>query len=257
MPGLGWRRDSLDPRDFRYSAPPPILTALPPTFDLRKTGFLPPIYDQGQIGSCTANAIAAAMQFDRAAQKIAHAELVPSRLMIYYLEREIEGSIASDAGAQIRDGIKAMAKTGACFESGPAAWPYDITKFTQRPPPACYAVAKKDEAVSYARVTQNIQQLRGAIVAGFPFVFGFLVYEEFESAQVAKTGKVPMPKSSQRPIGGHAVLAVGYDDVDRNFLVRNSWGLGWGIHGHFLMPYDYLNNPELASDFWQISAMTP
>ena len=85
---------------------------------------------------------------------------------------------------------------------------------------------------------------------GFPFVFGFTVYESFETLKVAQTGIVPMPKKSERTLGGHAVMAIGYDQKQKHFIVRNSWGPQWGQAGYFTMPYAYLET--LASDFWTI-----
>jgi C1A family cysteine protease len=94
--------------------------------------------------------------------------------------------------------------------------------------------------------------MRACLAEGFPFVFGFTVYESFESQQVARTGVVEMPGRGERVMGGHAVLAVGYRDSEKRFTVRNSWGAGWAMKGYFTMPYDYLPNPNLAEDFWTI-----
>src|SRR5579871_1212848 len=242
----GWIPDLPDHRDFAFAAPPQTLATLPPSADLRPN--CPPVYDQGQLGSCTANAIAAAIQFDEMKQNFPKV-FVPSRLFIYYNERAIEGTIASDAGAQIRDGIKSVSKQGAPPESD---WPYDIAKFTQKPPAAAYQDALKNRAVSYQRLVQNLVQMRGCLASGFPFVFGFSVYESFESQQVAQTGVVPMPGPGEQHIGGHAVMAVGYDDHEARLVVRNSWGPGWGMAGYFTMPYAYVTQTTLASDFWTI-----
>ncbi len=250
--GLGWRPQLPDHRDLMFAASPEVAAALPPTVDLRHSGFMPPVYDQGQLGSCTGNGIAAAIQFERARQKLPHAERVPSRLMIYYDERVMENTVGSDAGAEIRDGIKSVAQTGTCFEDGPDGWPYDISKFTHKPPPACYAAAIKDRAVQYLAVTQQSQQVRACLAAGFPIVFGFTCYSEIDSDVVAKTGRVPMPRSGEAPVGGHCVLLAGYDDPNRTFLFRNSWGPGWALHGYGLFPYEYVLRSDLASDFWTV-----
>ena len=90
------------------------------------------------------------------------------------------------------------------------------------------------------------------VASGWPFVFGFTVYESFLSDAVAKTGHVPMPSPAETVEGGHAVVAVGYDDKIQRFIVRNSWGTGWGMKGYCTMPYGYLTDPGLASDFWAI-----
>lgn len=241
----GWLPDLPDLRDHLYAAPPETLAALPPHADLRPQ--CPPVYDQGDLGSCTANAIGAAIEFDRDRQKLA--DFVPSRLFIYYNERAIEGTIDSDSGAQLRDGIKSVNKQGAPPESD---WPYDITKFSQKPPAQAYQDALKNRAVGYQRLVQNLTQMRGCLASGFPFVFGFTVYESFESPQVAQSGVVQMPHPGEKTIGGHAVMAVGYNDPDLRFIVRNSWGDKWGMAGCFTIPYAYVTQASLASDFWTI-----
>ena len=248
----GWSPDLPDARDHLYAAPLFSLGTLPAKVDLRsqcpKT-----VYDQGQLGSCTGNAIAGAIQFDRIKQKLANAgSLTPARLFIYFNERTMEGDVAQDNGAQIRDGIKSVSKLGVCFEEGANSWPYDIKKFAQTPPPACFKAALANCATQYSRLVATATQLRGCLASGYPFVFGFSVYESFESDAVAKTGKVPMPGPQEKQLGGHAVLGVGYDDAQQRFIVRNSWGSGWGMGGYFTIPYQYLTDTNLADDFWTI-----
>ena len=248
----GWIPDLPDARDHLYAAPPHVLTALPTKVDLRPQ--CPnEVYDQGKLGSCTGNSIAGAVQFDRIKQQDPSAqELIPSRLFIYYDERFIEGTVPQDNGAQIRDGIKAVATQGVCFESGPNSWPYDIAAFATQPPPNCYEAALKNKVLQYSRLVQVLSQLKGCLADGYPFVFGFTVYESFESPEVAKTGVVPLPGPGDAAIGGHAVLAVGYDDKEERFIVRNSWGPGWGMNGYFTLPYSYVTNSNLADDLWTI-----
>jgi len=242
----GWAPDLPDQRDHLFSAPQPVLAKLPPKKDLRSG--CPPVYDQGQLGSCTANAISGAIQFEQKKQKVRI--FAPSRLFIYYNERVMEGSVNSDAGAQIRDGVKSVANLGVCPE---AEWPYDINKFANKPTPKCYTDAKKCQAVGYQRLdSSNLNQLKGCIASGFPFVFGFTVYDAFESQEVAKTGVLNMPGPKEKVQGGHAVLAVGYNDATQRFTVRNSWGKDWGIKGYFTIPYTYLTTTDLADDFWTI-----
>jgi len=158
----GWVPDLPDARDYMYAAPVEMMAKLPAKVDLRS--HCPPVYDQGQLGSCTGNAIAGAVQFDREKQKL-KPDFVPSRLFIYYGERVIEGTVNSDAGAQIRDGIKVVAKQGVPPETD---WPYDIAKFADKPPPKAFADALKDLAVSYSRVSQTLSQMKGCLASGFP-----------------------------------------------------------------------------------------
>ncbi|MGD0086719.1 MAG: C1 family peptidase [Verrucomicrobiota bacterium] len=242
----GWLPDLPDERDHFYAAPVAATAVLPASADFRPQ--CPPVYDQGQLGSCTANAIAGAIQFDRLKQQLAQV-FVPSRLFIYYNERATEHTVDSDSGAQIRDGIKSVAKLGDCPET---EWPYTIARFKTKPSPECYADALRYRVVSYQRLTPVLSQLKGCLASGYPFVFGFTVYESFESPQVARTGHASLPGSSERAIGGHAVVGVGYQDAKQWFIVRNSWGSGWGLKGYFTLPYAYLTDENLASDFWTI-----
>lgn len=245
----GWIKDDPDHRDLRFS--PRVVTllaaALPAVVDLAP--LCPPVYDQGQLGSCTGNAIAAALQFDRMRQKLP--DFTPSRLFIYYNERAMEGTISSDSGGQIRDGIKSVATQGDCPET---QWPYDPSQFAVTPPQPCYDDAVKYKAVKYQAVAQDVGDMKACLAGGDPFVFGFNVHQSFETTAVAQTGIVPMPGYSwwDREVGGHAVLAVGYDDSEARFKVRNSWGTDWGQAGYFTIPYAYLADPDLASDFWTI-----
>ena len=220
------------------------IEALPAVVDLRPK--CPPVLDQGRLGSCTANAIASAHRFDQLRQKFAP-DWCPSRLFIYYNERAMEGTIRYDAGANIRDGMKSIAKQGVCPET---EWPYVIRSFRSKPGCRCYNDAKHFEALQYQRVNQVLDELKSALFQGFPVVFGFTVYQSFESQGVAHTGVVPMPQPGERSLGGHAVLMVGYDDVQGRFIVMNSWGTGWGMSGFFTLPYNYVVNDNLACDFW-------
>jgi C1A family cysteine protease len=242
----GWLPDLPDRRDLIFAARPSTLGALPPRVDLRPG--CPPIYDQGQLGSCTAQAIAAILQFDQMKQQQRDL-FTPSRLFIYYNERVVLGTVDEDSGAMLRDGIKSVAREGAPHE---ALWPHVIAAFRKKPTRPAYRDAERHEAILYERLVPAVDQLKGCLADGFPFVFGFSVYESFETATVARTGAVPMPRRGEALIGGHAVVAVGYDDPSSRFIVRNSWGSAWGRAGHCTMPYAYLTDPGLADDFWTI-----
>lgn len=237
----GWRRQLPDHRDMPLRLAAPV--TLPPHVDLRPA--MPPVYDQGELGSCTANAIAAAVQYERRRQNLP--DFQPSRLAIYYAERALEHTTHTDSGAMIRDGMRVVNKTGVADEG---LWPYDISKFARKPPTRYYAEAKKHLTTAYYAVQQDATAMRTALAASFPIVVGFTVYESFESDAVAASGVVPMPGRNESVLGGHAVLVVGYDDPSQRFIVRNSWGTGWGQAGYFTIPMSYLTNSNLASDFW-------
>ena len=241
----GWKPDLPDHRDLKYAAAAATLRKLPPKVDLRS--HCPAVYDQGPLGSCTGNAIAGAIQFEMIRQKMS--DWTPSRLFIYYNERVIENTVNSDSGAQIRDGIKTVNKQGVCPET---MWPYVRNEFDKKPYDTCYTSALQNKAVSYQRVAQILTQMKGCLAEGFPFVAGFTAYSSFEGQEVAKTGVLGLPDKSEDVVGGHAVLVVGYNDSKKTWLVRNSWSANWGQAGYFTMPYAYLLNEDLASDFWTI-----
>ncbi len=242
----GWIPDLPDQRDLLYADIRPKGVRLPKSVDLRPT--MSPVEDQGRLGSCTANALAGALESLEIKSGQPLVDL--SRLFIYYNERAIEHTVASDSGAMIRDGIKTLAAQGVCSEK---KWPYVISTFTKKPSAACYAEAKKHTIHTYHRIA-SLNEMRACLADGYPFVFGFSVYEGFESAAVARSGILKMPKPGERQLGGHAVCAVGYDDKGECLLVRNSWGPLWGKQGYFTMPYDYAENRELSDDFWTIRA---
>ncbi len=241
----GWRPDSPDMRDYLLAVEP--AKALRRSVSLRAT--MPPVYDQGQLGSCTANSIGAILEFNELNQDESDAA-TPSRLFIYYNERAMEGTITQDSGAEIRDGIKSVAQLGAPPET---AWPYVITKFAKKPSATAYRKALKHQAIRYARVPQTEIGLQSVLASGYPISFGFTVYESFES-DVGSDGIVPMPRPDESVLGGHAVVAIGYKQIRRQlyFECRNSWGPDWADNGYFWMPATYVTSHSLARDFWVI-----
>jgi C1A family cysteine protease len=243
----GWIPSKPDHRDFLFAPDPSVV--LPPSVDLRSK--CPPIYDQGQLGSCTANGIGFAYEFDRLKQGLT--DFMPSRLFIYYNERKLEGTIKSDSGVSIRDGFKVMNTLGVCPES---EWKYNISKFTCKPSNKCYRDALKDRAIQYKAVNQALFDIKSSLASGIPVVIGISVYESFESSAVAISGIVPMPGPNETCLGGHCTAVVGYEDSISRWIVRNSWGDSWGDKGHFYLPYQYLTNPNLSDDFWNMSLVS-
>lgn len=254
----GWIPDRPDWRDSKYSHEshddPSTAATLPVSVDLRPQ--MPPIYDQGQLGSCTANSIAGGVQFLRGKQGLAPYN--PSRLFIYYQERLDDGDVQVDGGSSIRESCKAVANYGAPPE---ADWAYNISLFAQKPPDRAYQDATQCKVTQYLSVAQDATTMKQCLAAGFPIHVGFTVYTSFESQAVAQSGIVPMPtKTGEKVLGGHAVMVVGYDDSQQVWICRNSWGTGWGHAGYFTFPYAYLLNPQLSSDFWtlrQLNTPTP
>lgn len=240
-----WIPDVPDFRDHCFVARPRVIAQLPPAVDVRNAANVP--VDQGELGSCTGNAIAMCDYFVQVKEGHKKAAL-PSRLAIYYGERVLEDTVSQDAGAMIRDGFKVVANTGAAAEK---YWPYNIAKFARKPTKTYFNNAIKHKALEYKRLDgTSLVELKTCLAEGYPFVFGFSVYASFESDAVAANGIVPMPQKDEQMLGGHAVLCVGYDDSKKRFTVQNSWSDQWGDKGFFYMPYEYLTNPNLADDFW-------
>jgi C1A family cysteine protease len=219
------------------------VASLPQVVDLRSK--MPPVYDQGAIGSCTSMGLGAAYSF------VNGNTFAPSKLFIYYCERFLEHTVSSDSGALIHDGIRSLQTYGVCPES---QWPYDISKFTVKPPTSCYQTALKHKAVTVHNIQQDITSIKTALASGFPIVVGISVYSSFESNETAASGIVNMPDiNNEELLGGHCVLVCGYDNSRRVWIMRNSWGVDWGDKGYFYLPYEYLLDSSLSSDLWNIT----
>lgn len=245
IPKYHWVRDKIDTRDHPYQ-----LTnkAQPNVVDLRQYCSL--IEDQGNLGSCTGNAIAGAIEL---LHKRQNRTLDISRLFIYYYERVLIGTVNYDSGAYIRDGIKVCYKYGAPIEN---LWPYNISKFRTAPPKTALIDAAKRKVTSYQRAA-DFNAVIDAITSGYPVTIGFSVYSSFDSPTVAKTGIMPYPNTKkERLLGGHAVLLVGYNKNNNTFIARNSWGTGWGDNGYFYMPFQVIQNNSMSSDFWVIKSIS-
>jgi len=238
--------DHPDKRDLMFAAP---RVALPAKVDL--SAILPPVLGQGQIGSWTGHGSSEAVRAARI--KAGHPDVPLSRPFPYYNGRAYEGTTDQDAGAMIRDVVKGLVKFGCATE---ALWPYS-SPFDDKPYPVAYRDGATRQVLEYRRVVVSAMALKAALAAGYPAIIGISVYASFEGPDVARTGVVPMPVTSgpgaEDMLGGHCMLCWGYDDGARTFAVRNSWGESWGWGGNCHIPYDYLGDPDLASDFWTLT----
>ena len=213
----------------------PSLLPIPPKVDLRDSGLFDDVYDQSTIGSCTANAFAAAFNYMLRYQKLPPLLPNPSRLFLYYCERELENTINNDSGACLGDGCSALEQNGICDET---MWEYDINQFTTKPISEAYLAAKNNTLLQFNRC-ENLEDILHSLASYKPVVMGISLYESFESAEVAKTGIVPMPLVTEQCLGGHAILACAYNIEKKVVTIRNSWSDKWGNKGYFDLPFDY------------------
>ena len=254
------------------SASPP---QAPAKVDLRTTGFFPPVYDQEHLGSCTANAAVALLQyFEKKAKGVAPN---PSRLFVYKVSRNL-ARVTGDTGSFMRNVMGALVLFGAPPEE---FWPYDITKFDEEPPAFCYSFAANLKTLKYFKVSDShlsaqaqLDKLKAYLAAGFPCIMGFTIYEPEITLACYNGGHIAFPTKNSAVDGGHAVVACGYDDDmvingDKGaILIRNSWGV-WnlspdariraqdarqiGDFGYFWLSYKYFTEkPVNVDDIWTI-----
>ena len=270
--GLGWLPDYPDFRDYTSESGDvqPLLKqmkvgkavkALPASVDLR--AWCAPIEDQGSLGSCTANAGVGMMEYFERRAFGKHIDA--SRLFLYKVTRNLL-HWTGDTGAFLRSTMGALVLFGVPPEE---YWPYKIADFDKEPPAFCYAFAQAYRAISYYRLdppgtgpTDLLNRIKTNLAGGLPSMFGFTVYSSY--TQAGATGKIPYPTPKEKIVGGHAVVAVGYDDKMKikntnvggvettgAFLIRNSWGTGWGDKGYGWLPYAYVLS-GLAEDWWSL-----
>jgi C1A family cysteine protease len=263
--GLLW--EAADPRDLILDVKKAAKArgvsmprGIPSKADLRLDGTLPSVKDQGNLGSCTGNGWAVGVeQFHNQVQS-KYARTAVSRLQIYYDERAEEGSVSYDAGAWVRDGIKMIARNGVAPET---LWPYNIARFTERPPQNVYDEAMKHQALTYAAVETNGVQwhLKQAIVAKTPVVFGFVVPAEYES--VSSDGVMKTPGDRFAVLGGHCTVLVGYETLKLTKshkvygITQGSWGTSFGEAGFVYIELAWLTKRDywIMDDAWAIQSM--
>jgi C1A family cysteine protease len=226
---------------------------LPSLVDLRPG--CSPVENQGDEGSCSGHATAGGVEFLEIKEKSEGPQVYDpntfervSRNFIYYGERDIEGSIMQDDGATtLRDACKVLMGEGVCRET---LWPYDAATLFTKPSAEAYADAAKHKLDNYYALNSGYE-LKHCLFSGFPFMFGFQVFESFMGPDIAANGLMPMPAADEQIVGGHAVLCVGYDDARGCFIVRNSWGNAWGIDGYFHMPYEFMDS-QYTDDYYTL-----
>ncbi len=235
--------DDFDARPFRPTIPS---ARLPGAVDLRP--WMTPIEDQGQLGSCTSNALAGALEY--LVRRETGRAIDLSRLFIYYNQRLWADYVREDGGGSISVGVRAIARLGVPTEQ---TWPYERNLFAVQPPEAVYREAERFQANDWWSIDVDADAMRGCLASGFPIAFGTRCTESFIRAPAS--GLIPMPgarESADGRHGRHALLLVGYDDRRHVFVVRNSWGSDWGDRGYCYMPYDYVLNREWTRSCWAI-----
>lgn len=242
----GWRRPQTPHRGTHLTLSADDLDGLPLAVDLREG--MPAVYDQGALGSCTAQAVAGAIEYLGRREGL---DLdTPSRLALYFDGRAARGHVLEDDGAVLIDVVSAAAFNGFASES---AWPYDVTRYAA-PPPAHYRdVARRTRLVNVEALAHDLGTLLSTLAAGYPVAFGATVFRSFEA--VGADGVVPLPDGAEPELGGHAMLVVGYDRPAGHFLVRNSWGEGFGLGGHAWIPFAYLIDAILCGELFALRAV--
>lgn len=258
---FGWKKPDMAGRRVYRVVRDPNAKPLPYYFTLWLS--FPPVQDQGDLGSCTGHGWAG--EFDHCRIEQGLKPLPASRLFIYWCERQIEGSTADDSGAAVQDGIRALSAYGVCPEG---MWPYATAKFNVKPPDAAWTAALGEKVAQYHAVdTTDLHTVKSEIFARHGVVFGFTCYPEMQSAYCARTGNLIPSLPSEQPIGGHCVVATGWDDgrtyvrndgsVGKGMIqCRNSWSAGWGDKGRLWIPYSMFTDPAIVSDAW-VATLVP
>jgi C1A family cysteine protease len=270
LQGMGWLPDWPDVRDYtpEHEDVAPLVAAtgatkshaVPDSVDLEQ--WCSPIEDQGQLGSCTAHAAVGLVEYFE--RKAFGRHIDASRLFVYKATRNLLRS-SGDTGAFLRSAMGALVLFGAPPED---YWPYDTEKFDDEPPSFCYAFGQSFQAIKYLRLDppgtkpeRILEQVKSFLASQLPVMFGFTVYSSIRQAD--QDGKIPLPAGREKVEGGHAIIAIGYDDALRidhrqssgttqgAVKIRNSWGTGWGDRGYGWLPYNYVTE-GLAEDWWTL-----
>lgn len=246
---FGWRGDSGD-KPVRMMAPAAWPIEEPAAKSDLSRG-MPRAYNQGAIGSCVAQGTAAAWSY--AHNLSTRDQYDVSRLMIYYEARKAIGTTSWDSGSQIVDAVNWLQRWGSCKES---LWPYDVRKFTQKAPNAAYTEAKKHKVLSARKVDNTDgRSIRLALTNGYPVVVGSLVYNGIYKI-TSRNYLLEMPRSGERPVGGHCYIICGHDDVKGIYRAQNSWGTGWGDKGFFNVPQAYIHSGRITEDCWTLLSVS-
>lgn len=241
-----YKFQSIDTRDFTFSPPNTSLLKSSSTYYITDTSpFQCPIFNQGSLGSCLANAIKAMLYI------VSQGKVDISRLQLYMCYRAIDGSsLTQDTGGTVRGGMNAIMKYGVCPEN---MWPYLIQNFARLAPSKAFVSTYKLNNFVYTAVKQNIDSIKASLLINLPIVLGILIYTSFESPNATKYGTIPVPNiKTEKQLGGHAILLVGYDDATAHFKFQNSWGTEWGDKGYGYIPYQYILNSGLTKDLWNV-----
>jgi C1A family cysteine protease len=239
---FGWVPALPDARAYAFAPKASIVKALPASVDLRAS--LPPVWNQGSIGSCVAHGVAIAHIAAQRKNKAAK-EIMPARLALYFQGRAVRGWQAQDSGMFISDAMKCVAKLGVADEK---LYPYLTTRYLLKPPAAVYANGLLHQSLEYQKIDSSKPDvIKAALAEGLPVVFGSTLYENHGTL----VGNVmPDPDLSTSAIGGHCMALVGYDSGKKQFLVRNSWGKSWGDNGHHWVSEKYICDLSLTDDVW-------
>lgn len=243
----GYVKDAPDHRDYIYSIIPNFKAIKQPVANSLRPA-MPHVLDQGNLGSCVSNAVCNALAFLNI--KMGKPPNLKSRIFNYYCTRVLEGTVNQDSGCQIRDAVKVVNQIGDCYET---TWPYNISRFTMKPPQLAYTEATKHKLAMYQRVNQDRTSIKSCLAQSYPIIIGFTCYNTLFNPIVDRTGNIPMPTRRDYIIGGHCVLITGYNDSTQTYEIMNSWGTGWGNGGYGTLPYAYVENPNYASDFWMVT----